>query len=520
MQLVWKINRILWWIGRRAEQSSVVRDSAAALQQELPRPELFDFFDVLCANEYEDNTEAEGFDLPSAKRRDQQDMAIAALRAKYPQIEDQIAAIEQFLDQAVDAGIELKSVGSVLSQVCGDRAFLEGFSEYLLKHDQSLIASAAGIAVGQWRRLDATRFARYGCLFANSENVRMVGSVASAVSYGPQLNDPIHQDLEILTALAGRKEAYVLGPVFFGLKRLTKAHTFRAPALALITGVQIGDRHNLAKEYCNIFGPYGLSPALLDRSGVEKMLANLIAIEELDRDAFGGFIANVCGIAPLSIVSFFEARIAHALSLQDSGRDTDYDPIPSSFSWSTLSGVRGSSDYEAALRRMRDLMMRFPNYLYQLRSLFWRLGTTDTTTFTVLDELLHTSDPHDPTWVIDLLGEAPKGIALNHPMFAIHVLMECAGRSEELERAAMGRLIGNCFSAGGFQVMALGNGMPGGNGALSDPMQAAVAEQLTNWKPDSLAFKLFSEIANARGPSFLQPAFPDMLDDTEESDES
>ena len=70
------------------------------------------------------------------------------------------------------------------------------------------------------------------------------------------------------------------------------------------------------------------------------------------------------------------------------------------------------------------------------------------------------------------------------------------------------------------QVMALGNGMPGGNGALSDPMQAAVAEQLTNWKPDSLAFKLFSEIANARGPSFLQPAFPDMLDDTEESDES
>ncbi len=520
LQLVWKINRILWWIGRRAEQSSVVRDSAAAQQQELPRPELFDFFDVLCANEYEDNTEAEGFDLPSAKRRDQQDLAIAALRAKYPQIEDQIAAIEQFLDQAVDAGIELKSVGSVLSQVCGDRAFLEGFSEYLLKHDQSLIASAAGIAVGQWRRLDATRFARYGCLFANSENVRMVGSVASAVSYGPQLNDPIHQDLEILTALAGRKEAYVLGPVFFGLKRLTRAHALRALALALIIGVQIGDRHNLAKEYCKIFGPYGLSPALLDRSGVEKMLANLIAVEELDRDAFGGFIANVCGIAPLSIVSFFEARIAHALSLEDSGQDTDYDPIPSSFSWSTLSGVRGSSDYEAALRGMRDLMMRFPNYLYQLRSLFWRLGTTDTTTFTVLDELLHTSDPHDPTWVIDLLGEAPKGIALNHPMFAIHVLMECAGRSEELERAAMGRLIGNCFSAGGFQVMALGNGIPGGNGALSDPMQAAVAEQLTNWKPDSLAFKLFSEIANARGPSFPQPAFPDMLDDAEESDES
>ena len=83
----------------------------------------------------------------------------------------------------------------------------------------------------------------------------------------------------------------------------------------------------------------------------------------------------------------------------------------------------------------------------------------------------------------------------------------------------MGRLIGNCFSAGGFQVMALGNGMPGGSGAMSDQMQAAVTEQLANWKSDSLAFKLFSEIANARGPLFPQPSFPYMLDDSEDLDE-
>jgi hypothetical protein len=51
-------------------------------------------------------------------------------------------------------------------------------------------------------------------------------------------------------------------------------------------------------------------------------------------------------------------------------------------------------------------------------------------------------------------------------------------------------------------------------------MQTAVAEQLANWKPDSLAFKLFSEIASARGPSFPQPTFPDMLDDSEDLDES
>ena len=520
LELVWKINRILLWIGRRAEQSVVVRNSASTLQQEIPLHELFDFFDVLCVNEYEDNTEAEGFDFPSVKRRDRQNAAIASLRAKYPQVGDQIAATEQFLRQAVDAGIDPKSVDSVLSQMCGDGDFLEGLSEHSLTHEQSILASVAGIAVRHWRSVDAARYARYGCLFALSPSVRMVGSVASAVSYGPPLSDPIVQDLEVLTALAQRKEPYVLRSVLFGLQRLTKPTAFRAPALALITGMEIGNRHNLAKEYCNVFGPYGIPPTLLDRAGVEKMLSKLIAVEELDRDAFGSFIANVCGIAPLSIVAFFEARIAYCQMLEDSGKDTDYEPIPSSLSWSTLSGVRGSSDYKATLRGVRDLMMRFPKYIYQLRSLFWRLGTTDTTTFTVLDELLHTSDPHDPTWVIDLLGEAPKGIALNHPMFAIHVLMECAGRSEELERAAMGRLIGNCFSAGGFQVMALGNGIPGGSGALPDQMQAAVAEQLAICKPDSLAFKLFSEIANTRGPIFPHPTFPEILDDSEDLDES
>jgi hypothetical protein len=249
------------------------------------------------------------------------------------------------------------------------------------------------------------------------------------------------------------------------------------------------------------------------------MLANLIAVEELDRDAFGGFLANVCDITPLGIVSFFEARIAHAQMLEDGGCDTDYEPIPSSFSWSTLSAARGSSDYEAALRSVRDLMMRFPKYIYQLRSIFWRLGTTDPTTFSVLDELLHSSAPDDLSWVIDLLGEAPKGLALNHPMFAIHVLAECADRSEELERAAMSRLIGNCFSPGGFQAVPLGGPITIASGESSEVMNSPAAALLANCEPGSLAFKLYTEIANARRPSFPQPTFPSDFDDSDDAEE-
>jgi|HubBroStandDraft_6_1064221.scaffolds.fasta_scaffold01496_3 hypothetical protein len=512
LQVVWKINRSLKWTASRVTQSVEVRDSATTLLQELPRPELFDdVFDVLCTYEYEENTEADGFSFPSAKRREQQNSAIASLRERIPQVEGQIRTIEQLLQKAVDASIEPKSIDSVLTQMCHTTEFLEGLSVYVLQDQQSILTSVAGIAVREWRHVDVTQYARYGCLFAESPNVRMAGSVASVVSYGPPLNDPIRQDFDILTVLARRKELYVLMPVLDGLKRLSKTNAFSAPTLALITSVNIGNDHILAKEYCNVFGPYGASSTLLDKASLEKILGNLVAVEELDRDAFGGFVANVCGIAPLAIVSFFEARIAHAQMLEDSELDTDYEPIPSSFSWSTLSAARGSSDYETALRGFRDLIKRSPKHAFHLVSIFWHFGTTDSTTFSVLDELLHTAYPDDSAWVIELLTEAPKGLALNHPMFAIHVLTECAGRSEELERGAMRRLISNCFSPGFFQVM------PGGGAPPSQAMQDSAAALLAICTPGSHAFRLYTEIANARQPSI---PFPDMLEDFEDSDEA
>jgi hypothetical protein len=511
LQVVWKINRSLKWTAGRATQSAAVRDSAAMLLQDAPHPELFDLFDVLCTNEYEENTEADGFNIPSLRRREQQNSAIASLRQKIPQVEGQIRAIEQLLQQAVRANIEPKSVDSVLTQMCGERAFLEGLSHHVQKYEQSILASVAGIAVREWRHVDHTQYARYGFLFAESPNVRMARSVASVVSYGPPLTEAIRQDLEILTVLAQRKEPYVLMPVLDGLKRLTKTKVFSAPILAPITSVNVGDDPILAKEYCNVFGPYGASPTLLDKASLAKILANLVAVEELDRDAFGGFVANVCGIAPLAIVSFFEGRIAHAGILEDKVQDTDYEAIPSSFSWSTLSAARESPDYQTALRGLRDLVKRFPEHAVHLIPIFWHMGTTDTSTFLVLDELLHTQDPEDSSWVIKLLSGAPKGLALNHPMFAIHVLTECAHRSEELERAAMGRLISNCFSSGFVQLM------PGGGNAPMRTMQDSAAALLTLCKPGTLAFRLYTEIANARQPSF---PVPDMFDDFEDLDEA
>jgi hypothetical protein len=495
-----------------------VRDAAALLDQKLPQPDGFDLFDLLCTREYEDNTEIDGFSLPSAARRAHQSASITALRTSHSSTAAQVQYIEDLLHFAVDASIDPTSVDPVLSELCGDRAFLEALSEFARSNQQSLLASVAGVAIRHWRRIDPVQYSHYGRVFAASQSVRMAGSVASAVSYGPPLEEPIHGDLEILTVLAGRQEPYVLQPVFFGLPRLAKVTEFRAAAIALITGVTIGNHKFLAKEYCNIFGPYGISPSLLDPAGVEKMLANLVVVDELDRDAFGGFLANVCGIAPFAIVSFFETRIEHAQALNGRGEDTDYDAIPSSFSWSTLRSVRVHPEYEQTLRSLIALMKRYPGYEHELSPIFWHIATTDVTTFTVLDELLHTSDPDDALLLLKLLSEAPKELAIRHPAFAIHILEQCSSHNEQLEGFAMSRLTANCFSAGGFQAVQPGGTIYMGSGP-SGEAKTSVTSLLANLPPGSLAFKLYTEIANMSGPTFTAPVFPDLVEELEDSEE-
>jgi len=524
LPLIWKIHRILRSIERGPGQSATVRTAAAALHKQLPRPDLFELFDVLCTNEYEDNTESDGFGLPSLRRRNQQDSAIAALQERLPNGEDQVDAIEQLLQQAIAAGIKPDSGVSVLSQMCRSRVFLEGFSEYALKKPRSILATCVGIAVERWRYIDRPQFSRYGALFARSQNVRTAESVASSVSQGPVHELLTREDLEILTILANRNEPGVLHAVIWGLKRLTRVDAFRPAALDLIAGMKIGGHRSLAGEYCDIFGPYGLSAAILNRALVEKMFANLVEVEQLNHHSLDCFMATVCGVAPKAIVFFLESRITHAIALQDQGVDSDYEPIPSSSSWSVLKAARTSPEYKDALRGFVDLMKRYPRYEHQISRIFWRMGDiwppddTGTETFAALDCLLHTSNSDDVLIVLRSLDDAPLGLTIFHSMFALHVLWTCAEYGEEFKAAAMARLTGNCFASGGAQAVQPGASITVRSG-LSEPWQKAVAELLAKCEPGTLDFELFKRIADAAQPVFHTLDLADVFDGTEDPEE-
>ena len=521
LPLAWKIHRILRAVEQNQGQSAHVRAAAADLHVSLPLPDLFELFDILCTNEYED---ADG-DLPSQQRRDRQTAAIAALQERFPNGEEQVETIEQLFKQIAVSGISLKSGDSVMTQMSRSRAFLEALSEFALKNPRSIVAGNVGIAIDSWRHLDRAQFARYGGLFARSESIRTAASVASGVSQGAWQELLTREDLEILTILANRSEPAVLHAAIWGLKRLTKVAAFRPAALDLIAGMKINGHQYLAQEYIEIFGHHGLSAAMLTPTQVENIFTNLVEVERFRDHSIDGLLTSVCGVAPMAIVSFLEARIVRAVALEQQGVDNDYEPIPTHASWSVLRATRNNEDYSDALAAFVDLMKRYPRYEDRLSVIFWRMADvwppleeTGTATFAALDRLLHTSESKDALIVVRSLEDAPLGLTIHHPMFALHILWTCAAFGEDIKDAAMNRLVSNCFASGGVSAVQPGVPILVRSG-LAEPWQKTVAELLSNCEPGTLAFELFKRISDAAQPVYHTLDLNDPSEETDEPEE-
>jgi len=299
----------------------------------------------------------------------------------------------------------------------------------------------------------------------------------------------------------------------------------RPAALDLIAGMKINGDDGLAQEYMEIFGHHGLSGAMLTRTQVEKIFANLVEVEELTDHSFDGLMTSVCGVAPKAIVSFLEARIVRAIALEEQGVDNDYEPIPSYSSWSVLRAAQDSEEYEDSLAAFVDLMKRYPRYEHRVSKIFWHMADVwpstepaGTAMFAALDRLLHTSDSEDALIVVRSLEDAPLGLTIHHPMFAIHILWTCAAFGEEIKNAAMHRLISNCFASGGVSAVQPGAPILVRSG-LAEPWQQKVNELLSSCEPGSLAFELFKSIADSAQPVYHTLELQDFSEELDEAEE-
>jgi hypothetical protein len=247
-------------------------------------------------------------------------------------------------------------------------------------------------------------------------------------------------------------------------------------------------------------------------------------VEELRDYSIDGLLTSVCGVAPKAIVSFFETRIVHAIALEQQGVDNDYETIPNNTSWSVFSAAQHSKDYSDALTAFVDLMKRYSRYEDRLSVIFWHMADiwpsheeTGTAIFAALDPLLHNSESEDALLVVRSLDDAPLGLDINHPMFALHVLWTCSAFGEEMKNAAMNRLVSKYFASGG--VSAVQPGVPiMVHSGLAEPWRQEVTELLSHCEPGSLAFELYSRISGTE-PVYQTLDFPDPSEEADETDD-
>ena len=247
----------------------------------------------------------------------------------------------------------------------------------------------------------------------------------------------------------------------------------------------------MADRYCQIVGPgpFRVAASSLDIGTIRVMAAKLVPVYELDKHHFGEFVVYVCGMIPLEIVDLLERRLEFARTFTPDDQRPLYRPLPSPQHWSTLLAVRQSPDYEEALRRLFGLGLRFPEQTPYLDDFFWSFGTLDQTTFSVLDDGIHSDDLDRFRRALSLLCDAPKKIAFTHPGFALHVLTECEMRGAEWGNTAMDILANNCIVTGGVRVM----------GPNTTPIGVGIAEQagplLDQCEPGSPLHRLYSRLA-------------------------
>ena len=504
LALSFKLRLLLSRIGRRASQTTTVKAKAANILAELEVSAFGNFLYALCTNPYEDGEI--GFNdvsIPDWRKRIE-DLAFDELVQTHPDPIEQIRAVERVTHVALEAGLQLRASEELFSRLCRDTRFLAAFSEHLANDPKPYLSAEGGFALRAWRYSNPSQYLHCGLLFAQSPNLFLARAAAGTASYGFPVEHAIPEDFELLRTLATRTEGYVLGDVMIGLRRFMQHPSYAAAAAQLYADLRIGTDQNLAEHYCQNLGAHPIPRNLFTRDQAERVLANLVPIEKLERDSIGGLFAQLCATAPTAIVRFLRQRLLHKSKLESDAVDSDYKAIPSSFSWSSLHDARNPTEYREAVSEFVDLLRMYPDFDYSLAPIFWHIAQLDDPTLEALDGLLHSDNETDIRLLHHLIHESPKGLALSQPFFAMHILSVAETLNDEIGRSLRGVLFTNALRGPGVRVYA------GLTPPPPDLNHVSPAEALRDqWPVGSLMHTFYAELTQSHAPVLPAPSLHD-----------
>jgi len=246
-----------WCITQRnQDQGARLLDEVLA---RIPQSDDLVIFDAFSTGEWDLDGHHEDLAEADRYRRELISRGVAAFRAKFPDGRRQVEGLVQLVKDAEQAGIDPGSKPyGFIEELCSEE-FVRAFLPYAMNDAHPLLAQLIMVPLRWLRQTDPVRYGSAGIEAATNKNYLVAYGTANAVSYGPNLNAPIAEDVPILQALSRHPAVAVRYLTFTGIRRLGAHRQHEREAIEMLLMSDISDDSKMADEMCGALDYAGIN---------------------------------------------------------------------------------------------------------------------------------------------------------------------------------------------------------------------------------------------------------------------
>jgi hypothetical protein len=410
----------------------------------IPQSDDLLIFDAFSTGQWDHDGFYENLEDADRSRKELITRGVVAFRTKFPDGSRQVEGLVQLVKDAEACGIELGgNPYSFIEELCSED-FVEAFLSYAMNDSHPLLAQMVSVPLRWLRQSELPRYRSAGVEAATHKNYLVAYGTANGVSYGPNLNAPLVEDVAILQSLGRHPAVAVRYLTLTGIRRLGAHEKYEREAIEMLLASEVGDDSKMADEMCGAADYGGINKEHLSEEQVRAFLEKLVIAKEIDGHHTERFLAWVGDIYPEMLFEFILRRLDRDAELdRRNEKKAGYTPIPHHRFGNAFRPLQKGRGYKNFLAQVRDRFVTQPDQGFWLRGLFWSIGSVDETTLQSIDELLHPGSTESVRIAIALIDGAPPELAIARPDFAVHVIEECGRVSAQLGAQVESALVVN-----------------------------------------------------------------------------
>jgi hypothetical protein len=424
-----------------------VAEKIGRILSDIPQSDDLVIFDAFSTGQWD--LDVEHTELEQADRARQQliSRGVDAFRRKFPDGRRQVDGLAELVKDAEACGIDLGSKPyNFIEELCS-ADFVGAFLPYAMDDAHPLLAQMIVVPLRWLRQSDLPRYRAVGIEAATHKNYLLAYGAANAVSYGPNLNAPLAEDVAILQSLVSHPAPAVRHLTFTGIRRIGAHEQHEHEAIEMLLASEVGDDSKLADEMCGAADYLGINKEHLSEDQIRALLEKLVITKEIDEHHTERFLAWVGARLPDALFELVLRRLDRDIEIERRNeKKAGYTPIPHRQFGNAFRALQNGPKYQHFLEQVRDRLVTQPEQAFWLRGLFWSIGSLDATALGVIDELLHRGSAESARIALQLIEGGPNELALSRPCFAVHVIEECGQIGSQLGGLAESVLLTNAHT--------------------------------------------------------------------------